>query len=73
MEEFTESYLKSLEENLPTDSREQPETINSDLGFDDSTSLHLPIKLCTPSSEPHPPRTRATTQEAESTLPDTEQ
>ena len=41
MEEFTESYLKSLEENLSTDSGEQ--TISSDLGSDDSVSLHLPI------------------------------
>ena len=54
MEELTESYLTSLEENSPTDSGEQ--TISSDLGSgsDDSISLRLPIKLCTPSCEPHP-------------------
>ena len=42
MEEFTESYLKSLEENSSTDSGEQ--TISYDLSSDDSVSvLHLPI------------------------------
>jgi hypothetical protein len=53
MEEFTESYLKSLEENLPTDGT-QPTTSSGD---STSLQLHLPIKLCpehTPPSEPHP-------------------
>ena len=52
MEEFIESYLKSLEENSSTDSGEQ--TMSSDLVSDDSASLHLSIKLCTPSCNPHP-------------------
>ena len=50
MEEFTESYLKSLEENSSTDSGEQTIT---DFGSN-CTSFRLLIKLCTRSCEPHP-------------------
>ena len=58
MEEFTESYLKSIEENLPTESVEETSTHQTTSADDSISSLCLPVyPEHTPkhvSSESHP-------------------